>query len=483
MKTRIRISLIVLMLMAAAGLLYAANRMFFASESFPTGMAASSTQLLVSPYCRPQVDSISASGVVTPFATIPGNVGECKERYMAISPGLGGWAPTDIYLTDGTLVYKIPTGGGVGTLFTTVPDCGYDHSGITFDHVGTTFGFDMIVTCDNGIVARINPAGTVNEFAFQAGTALEGPVVAPLTFGTFAGQILAANDDGGKVWAIKNDGTFTLAFSWAGAESVHVIPPVPCPFATTGKAFFSALQQENQVVAFPTTDFVGFGGDVIVTSETGHGITKIHWNGSGYNQMTFDTTGGGYEGSAFADCSIPSPTPTPTPTATFTPTPTPTATFTPTPTATATATSTPTPTPAGGCPLTQGYWKNHPNAWPVNSLMLGSQTYTKAELLNILNTPSGGDASLILAKQLIAAKLNIAAGSDPTPVSSTITHADSLLSMFSGKLPYHVNPSSAIGQMMVSDGDTLDNYNNGHLTPGCSGQRGQPTPRPAQSPH
>jgi hypothetical protein len=119
------------------------------------------------------------------------------------------------------------------------------------------------------------------------------------------------------------------------------------------------------------------------------------------------------------------------------------------------------------CPLGQGYWKNHPDAWPVNSLILGSQTYTKMELLNILNTPVGGDASLNLADQLIAAVLNILNGSDPTPIS-TITHADSLLSMFSGKLPYHVRPSSAIGQMMVSDANTLYNYNNGLLTPGCS---------------
>ena len=110
----------------------------------------------------------------------------------------------------------------------------------------------------------------------------------------------------------------------------------------------------------------------------------------------------------------------------------------------------------------------------MTSLTLGSQTYTQAELLAILNTPSGGDASIILAKQLIAAKLNIAAGSDPTPIASTIAHADSLLAMFSGKLPYHVAPSSSIGQMMVSDASTLDNYNNGQLTPSCSGQRGQP---------
>jgi hypothetical protein len=101
--------------------------------------------------------------------------------------------------------------------------------------------------------------------------------------------------------------------------------------------------------------------------------------------------------------------------------------------------------------------------------MLGSQTYTKAELLNILNNPGGGDASMILAVQLIAAKLNIANGSDPAPVSSTITHADSLLGMFNGKLPYKVKPSSPTGQMMVNDAKTLDNYNNGLLTPGCSG--------------
>lgn len=66
------------------------------------------------------------------------------------------------------------------------------------------------------------------------------------------------------------------------------------------------------------------------------------------------------------------------------------------------------------CPQPQGYWKNNPNAWPVNTLALGSQTYTHAELLRILRTSTGSgtkaDASLILGDQLIAAKLNIANG-------------------------------------------------------------------------
>jgi hypothetical protein len=45
---------------------------------------------------------------------------------------------------------------------------------------------------------------------------------------------------------------------------------------------------------------------------------------------------------------------------------------------------------------------------------------------------------------LIAAKLNIANGSDPAPISSTITRADSLLSGFSGKLPYNVKHTRSL---------------------------------------
>ena len=125
------------------------------------------------------------------------------------------------------------------------------------------------------------------------------------------------------------------------------------------------------------------------------------------------------------------------------------------------------------CPQSQGYWKNNPDAWPAISLMLGSQTYTKAELLTILNTPIGAgknaDASLILADQLIAAKLNIENNSnDPAPVPSTITDADAALSLYPGTLPYRVRPNTTNGQRMVNDGAILESFNKGMLTPGCS---------------
>jgi hypothetical protein len=246
---------------------------------------------------------------------------------------------------------------------------------------------------------------------------------------------------------------------------------------------------DNSQVAFLPVDPIAGWSDTAFTS------TPVNNFPAGPALVTVFTDGIPSD-SKYLAVAAPTPTPTPTATATatatatFTPTPTATATSTPTATATATATPTatatatatptatptstptPTPTPTSVCPQPQGYWKNNPDAWPVNSLTLGNQSYLKTELLIILNTPIGSgknaDASLILADQLIAAKLNIANGSDPAPVSSTITHSDSLLSGFSGKLPYHVKPSSANGQAMVNDATVLESYNKGALTAGCT---------------
>jgi uncharacterized delta-60 repeat protein len=127
------------------------------------------------------------------------------------------------------------------------------------------------------------------------------------------------------------------------------------------------------------------------------------------------------------------------------------------------------PPPTGStCPKTHGYWKTHPESWPVDSLVLGSQTYNKNELLTLLGLTSNTDASITLARQLIAAKLNIASGSDPAPVASAITASDALLSQYTGKLPYKVKSSSTNGQTMATNATILTNYNQGLLTPTCT---------------
>jgi len=142
------------------------------------------------------------------------------------------------------------------------------------------------------------------------------------------------------------------------------------------------------------------------------------------------------------------------------------------PSTTTTSSSTTTTIPGGTCPVGPGFWRKHPSAWPVTTLVLGSQTYTQSELLAVLRARrSRADASLLLARQLIAAKLNVANGSDPTTIGTTVADADRLLAMFGGRLPYGVPRSSALGRSMVSDRHGLDRYNTGRDTPTCVRER------------
>ena len=138
------------------------------------------------------------------------------------------------------------------------------------------------------------------------------------------------------------------------------------------------------------------------------------------------------------------------------------------------------PAYANECPLTQGFWKNHPAAWGVDSagLIIGGQSDTQAELLTILQTPpSGGNAALNLAHQLIAAQLNFDTGSvfTPDPSGPIRIDANSLLSGACGTtgLPgCFVKASSPLGQQMVNDAATLDAFNSGTLTPICTPRTG-----------
>lgn len=118
-----------------------------------------------------------------------------------------------------------------------------------------------------------------------------------------------------------------------------------------------------------------------------------------------------------------------------------------------------------GCTFTQGFWKNHPNDWPVQNLTLGTVNYTKAELLSILNQPVMGNGLISLAHQLIATKLNIANGADDSAIAATVLAADALI----GGL---VIPPIGAGWLAPATTSALttllDSYNNGLLgVPHC----------------
>ncbi len=74
---------------------------------------------------------------------------------------------------------------------------------------------------------------------------------------------------------------------------------------------------------------------------------------------------------------------------------------------------------------TQGFWKTHPGVWPASCLpmLLGTVSYTQAQLLAIYGTPAAGNGLISLAHQLITAKLNGCNGSNLTPIAATIAAA------------------------------------------------------------
>jgi hypothetical protein len=118
------------------------------------------------------------------------------------------------------------------------------------------------------------------------------------------------------------------------------------------------------------------------------------------------------------------------------------------------------------CPLSLGYWKNHQEEWVPCAmqcdLTLGTVTYTQAQWLALWDNSTEGDASLILAKQLMAAKLNVCNGADDTPLGTAIADADALIG--GSTVPMGVHPSTTLGQQMTTVALLLDDYNNGFLS-------------------
>lgn len=108
----------------------------------------------------------------------------------------------------------------------------------------------------------------------------------------------------------------------------------------------------------------------------------------------------------------------------------------------------------GGCFFTPGYWKNHEEMWPVMSLTLGGVEYTQAELLVILDTPVRGDATIIAAYHLIAAKLNVLNGSADL-VGDTISAMDAMLV----DNPIGSKPGNPARDLILDHKDILADYN------------------------
>ncbi|MFY9821172.1 MAG: SdrD B-like domain-containing protein [Thermoanaerobaculia bacterium] len=119
------------------------------------------------------------------------------------------------------------------------------------------------------------------------------------------------------------------------------------------------------------------------------------------------------------------------------------------------------PSSTAGGTATLGYWKNHPDAWPIQSITIGGITYTKAQAITWLGTPVGGDESIALFHQLVPAELNAIMSNNISCIFPIIQAADAWMAQH--PVGSGVSTSSTAGQQGNSLETQLDSYNNGNL--------------------
>lgn len=78
------------------------------------------------------------------------------------------------------------------------------------------------------------------------------------------------------------------------------------------------------------------------------------------------------------------------------------------------------------CHHTYHFWRKNPDAWPVDELTLGGETFTKDQLVRQLHGHLRVHPSFSVARHLVAAKLNVLSGCDAS-IQPVIDEADAFL--------------------------------------------------------
>lgn len=112
---------------------------------------------------------------------------------------------------------------------------------------------------------------------------------------------------------------------------------------------------------------------------------------------------------------------------------------------------------------TPGYWKNHPEAWPVDEITIGGVTYSRSDAIALMKLGGKGDKTLGMFNHLVSAKLNVMIGNDSGCIAGVIDAADAWMAAY-----------GPAGSGVGAGGDSpwmeadplyyqLDQYNNGML--------------------
>ncbi|GAB4540865.1 MAG: hypothetical protein Kow0063_31170 [Anaerolineae bacterium] len=111
---------------------------------------------------------------------------------------------------------------------------------------------------------------------------------------------------------------------------------------------------------------------------------------------------------------------------------------------------------------TPGYWKNHPEAWPVEGIIIGGMTYTRDEAIGYMKKPVKKDKTFTMFPALVSARLNVMVGNDDSCIADTIAAADEWMANY-GPVGSGVKANSEAWKVGEPLYKMLDMYNNGEL--------------------
>jgi hypothetical protein len=232
-------------------------------------------------------------GAAQPFANGPGGYAAGGgEPYIALGAGSRVWGVRGCSFQQGE-VFALDAGSAPG-IFRVLPSgqasrfldfpSGVFPSGIAFDRFGR-FGYRLLVTAtsDNNTRTTLYAIDCLahSSVIAQAAVHVEGGiVVAPLSFGRFGGDLIAADENSGRIYAFGRDGTVQpIADSGLpsggdiGVEALGFVPSrVTAVYFSDLGAPGSPTQGDNGLLALRGQDLANASlrtGDLLAAAEGG----------------------------------------------------------------------------------------------------------------------------------------------------------------------------------------------------------------------
>jgi Tol biopolymer transport system component len=279
----------------------------FAEVNKPVGIAFSPVAgMLVTQNARDQVLAVSDTGETSVFAELPATGNASLERYIAVSPGLGGFPENHVYVTVRQDILEISPDGSSVEVFATIAGLPSSNNTLNFDRVGTFENAMLIAGGKKSDLWKVDSTGVVDkvvDLTAEGVQELEDPEVAPMAYAPYGGEVIVTSKLDNEVYAIQPDGDYSIVAPFDGADDVAFVPETACNYGNSGGAYFLAMRDEDRILRMPASDFTGVSG-ALIPDETETDIGLFHSNGVSIEISQFSPAVGTpeLEGTAFADC-------------------------------------------------------------------------------------------------------------------------------------------------------------------------------------